>query len=231
MSAFDLIGPKRKRTTSRAKSAPSIPTPNPVPTSDPKIFVSPTEPLALHSLGQTSLIPEEHGVDILDLGSRVGIQRKTVADLYASMNDGRLSKQVQQVQNSPIFSYVVLLLEGNLFTLEVPMTDEQLSMALLTIQRSGYYLVYSKNLMYTVRIVPQIFSHFRRENHDLVNRPPNIQSDWRLTMLQLLPGIGSVKSKRILDRMGFPFEIKDREKLEGIVGKNTYQKIIEHWEG
>ena len=192
---------------------------------DLAVFVSPTEPAVLHALGTVALLPEEHGVDIIDLGSRTGIQRKTVTDLYASMHDGRLAKQISQRQSSELVINYVLLLEGTPFGLDSPLTEAQTSMALLTIQRAGYYYMQSRNLTHTATLIPQIFKHFRSDDHNLINRPPSIQSDWRLTFLQLLPGVGSVKAKRLLDEVGFPFVLENREKVRKIVGESSYAKI------
>lgn len=214
--------PSKNVLRSVSSSVPTVPT---VVGKDLAVFVSPTEPALLHTLGTISLLPEDHGVDILDLGSRTGIQRKTVADLYASMHDGRLSKQISQRQNSELVDNYVLLLEGTPFGLDSPLTEMQTSMALLTIQRAGYIYMQSKNLTHTVALVPSIFKHFRSNNHELVNRPPSIHSDWRLTMLQLLPGVGSVKAKRLVEELGFPFEFVDKDKVRKIVGESSWKKI------
>lgn len=189
------------------------------------VYVSPTEPAVLHTLGIVSLLPENHGVDVLDMVSGTGVQRKTLADLYASVNDGRLSKQVSQRQQSLNIINAVLLLEGASFKLDIPMTEDQIQIALLSIQRSGYYLIQSRNLSHTVELLPKVFRHFRQLEHGLINRPPTIVSDWRLTMLQLLPGIGIVKARRILDAVGFPFTLKDVEEIKKIVGPAAFAKI------
>lgn len=192
---------------------------------DSGIYVSPTEPPILHTLGIVSLLPESHGVDILDMISGTGVQRKTLPDLYASINDGRLSKQVNQRQQSMNIINAVLLLEGASFKLDIPMSENQIQLALLSIQRSGYYFIQTRNLSHTRELLPKIFNHFRQLEHGLINRPPSIISDWRLTMLQLLPGVGTVKAKRILDGVGFPFMLKDIEEVRKIVGPATFAKI------
>ena len=192
---------------------------------DSGIYVSPTEPPILHTLGIVSLLPENHGVDILDMISGTGVQRKTLPDLYASINDGRLSKQIGQRQQSLNVINAVLLLEGASFKLDIPMSENQIQLALLSIQRSGYYFIQTRNLSHTRELLPKIFHHFRQLEHGLINRPPNIISDWRLTMLQLLPGVGTVKAKRILDGVGFPFMLKDIEEVRKIVGPATFAKI------
>ena len=76
------------------------------------MFISPTEPKALHDLGVISMIPEDHGVDIMwnsKLGT-IGVQRKTFPDDFlSSMKDDRLNKEYIQMKQLDV---AVLLLEG-----------------------------------------------------------------------------------------------------------------------
>lgn len=192
----------------------------------PELFISPTEPAVLRALGTTSLLPETYGMDIFYMPTKLGIQRKTIPDLYASISDGRLSKQIAQRQSSDIEA--VLLVEGNPGNPITPMTEEQIWMAILSIQRSGYLYIQTRNLTHTLATVGSIVKYYDKPSHALVNRPPSIHSDWRLTLLQLLPGVGGVKAVKILSEMGFPFEIKDQDKFAKIVGKITYQKITDY---
>src|SRR5262249_19554092 len=62
--------------------------------------ISPTEPTELRRLGVVSSIPERHGVDVLATahGKLHGLQRKTVTDLIASREDGRLQKELLQMR-------------------------------------------------------------------------------------------------------------------------------------
>lgn len=76
------------------------------------MFVAPTEPPRLRDIGITSSLPEKFGVDIYwesELG-KVGVQRKVFpADFLASVNDGRLQREYQQMAE---LDFKVLLLEG-----------------------------------------------------------------------------------------------------------------------
>ena len=76
------------------------------------IIVAPTEPLALRSAAdRVSLFPEKMGADVLIVagGARVGVQRKEVKDLLASLDDGRLAGQLAQMRNSNLDCCVVLI--------------------------------------------------------------------------------------------------------------------------
>ena len=66
-----------------------------------KILCSPTEPRSLVAeLGKTSGKPEQYGVDFMWMshGFWYGVQRKQYPnDLEASLNDGRLQKELGQI--------------------------------------------------------------------------------------------------------------------------------------
>src|SRR3974390_1283048 len=75
------------------------------------MLVSPSEPPELRALGPTSTLCEQRGVDFLfasTLGP-VGVQRKEISDLLASVYDGRLAREVAQMAALP---YKVVLCEG-----------------------------------------------------------------------------------------------------------------------
>lgn len=78
------------------------------------MLVSPAEPKPFHALGKVSLRTEELGCDFLIVSKNhglVGVQRKTVDDLIASIqNDTRFAKELRQVNGS--VDLFVLLLEG-----------------------------------------------------------------------------------------------------------------------
>lgn len=75
---------------------------------------SPTEPKELKILGTVSSECEERGSDILcwypPAGGWMGIQRKEMQDLVASMGDGRLAEQIVKMKAN--VNQGVLLVEG-----------------------------------------------------------------------------------------------------------------------
>lgn len=78
-----------------------------------KILCSPTEPKALvKTLGKTSGKPESYGVDFMWKADDkwYGVQRKRFPDdLEASLADGRLAKEMGQIQG---IDQAFLILEG-----------------------------------------------------------------------------------------------------------------------
>ncbi len=78
-----------------------------------KVLCSPTEPKSLvRELGRTSSKPEKHGVDFMWMAGKrwYGVQRKQYPnDLEASLNDGRLAKELGQIDS---IDQAFLILEG-----------------------------------------------------------------------------------------------------------------------
>lgn len=79
---------------------------------DPIIFVSPTEPAALRSIGTVSQAVEAKGCDVLIVlpEHRIGIQRKTWIDLIMSLDDGRLANSIPKMD----MGVRVVIIEGKL---------------------------------------------------------------------------------------------------------------------
>lgn len=76
------------------------------------MLVAPTErPAPLQALGRTSSRPERMGVDFAFVahGQWCGVQRKELSDLIASVHDGRLQREVAQMQ---MLARRLLVVEG-----------------------------------------------------------------------------------------------------------------------
>ena len=73
------------------------------------LLVAPTEPPVLRALGVTTPVVESWGADYgwAVGGQKVGVQRKAFDDLLASITDGRLQKELVQLQACPVRWLVV----------------------------------------------------------------------------------------------------------------------------
>ena len=74
-----------------------------------RFLVSPTDgPLAKLLESATSSLPEKYGADVLAPTPKglIGWQRKTVADLIASISDGRLAEGLPKLKSLP-FSVLI----------------------------------------------------------------------------------------------------------------------------
>lgn len=182
------------------------------------ILVSPTEPLSIRQIGKVSTVPEKYGSDILliDGKHRIGIQRKEVTDLVASLYDGRLTRVMALMKE---LSQRFLFIEGRMsFTTDRELihpgsriTKAQIYGVLLSVQ-----VIHNVNLMFTtnlldtadtIRIIEKWLS--KSEHNSLMTRPKPVSSwgtrtsrDWALHILQGFPGIGASSAGSIFDHFG-----------------------------
>ena len=78
------------------------------------MLVSPAEPRQLRELGNTSSQPERWGADFLLYSKTVGmvgVQRKEINDLVASIDDDRLAREIPLLQR---LDMAIILIEGRL---------------------------------------------------------------------------------------------------------------------
>lgn len=215
------------------------------------IFVAPTEPPSLRTLGPANFTLTEHyGADFLIpvAGGFIGVQRKTVRDLLSSLTDGRLSHDALRMTD---LVYPVLLIEGYpTFTLDGLISgasgdpngirSNNFSKRsywglLLSAQEKGLFVVQSANLAETAEVLTEIETWAKKERHDAFNsRPKPSQSDvmtrrdWGIFLLQSFRGIGREVAGRIIDHFGgvplaFTVEEKELTGVRGVGAKRARQ--------
>ena len=164
------------------------------------------------------------------------VERKTIADLSASIKDGRLFKQAGKLASVPMQSMIIL--EGTSSMIQsFGLTREAIQGALVTL--SLVYkipLLRSRNPEETARLIlyaarqvqsygckqiyPRPFPYARRLK-DKYKR--------QIHVLQGLPGIGPARACLLLDKFGtlktiFNAPVNELEQIPGI-GKNTARQI------
>ena len=182
------------------------------------ILVAPTEPPELRALGMTALLPEEYGADYLFPANDglVAVQRKTMADLLASLQDGRLARELPLLHG---VEYPLLLVEGR------PVwTDAGLLLSHnAQFRREGWYgLCLSVQFAHNIAVVTTDdiadtiawFKHapswFERPDHrGLLIRPRPTDNfgnmapkDFAVHLLQSFPGIGPKIAEAIYNHFG-----------------------------
>jgi ERCC4-type nuclease len=211
------------------------------------ILIAPTEPAFLRSLGRTSSLPEKHGCDFLIpvAPSFVGVQRKAVSDLLASLTDGRLGKEVAQIASSTLLCQAILIIEG-----DVEWTNENILIQahhrftkdswygmLLSTQRAGLNILQTGSLKETSELLQYLPKYASRPHRSLLTRPKP-QSSWgkgtnasyASHLLQSFQGVGVVTAQAILDRFGGPpleWNVSEEElaSVPGI-GKLTARRLM-----
>ena len=180
---------------------------------DPTLLVAPTEPPELRRIGTTSSIPEHHGCDVVWTGADglVGVQRKELTDLFTSLRDGRLAKEVALMR---FLAVRVLLVEGRvrwsasgrLATAKCPFTREQLRGVLLSAQHRGLWVVHTDDVTDSAGAVLHLRSWLAKPRHvALAARPTAGQVDgraWGIHLLQSFPTIGPTTAAAVHDHFG-----------------------------
>lgn len=148
----------------------------------------------------------------------VGIQRKELSDLVASVRDGRLQKELAQMKALPLAAF---LIEGKeqwtndgLAMWSSSWTRSQHLGTLWGIQSRGFWLAYSQDLTQTIAWLSAFEKWLAKERHvSLAVRPgqrassvwgTSASEDYALHFLQGIPGVGIDIAKKIYDRFGVP---------------------------
>lgn len=213
-------------------------------------LVSPTEPLAIRVVGQVSSVPEMLGADVIWKGNAgmCGVQRKTVADLIASVRDGRLGKELEQMSR---LSFKALIVEGSpMWTTEGELLDgdvrshwsqKQHRGVLLSAQLKGVVVLGTRSHVETLDAIVQLAEWSERDEgrpSSLLNRGNGRPDGWgslsdRGTAIHFLSGIegvGPELAARIFDRFGrVPISWDcDSEELASVrgIGKKKLEKLL-----
>ena len=214
-----------------------------------RYLIAPTEPPTLRAIGTTPLATEKHGCDILGISTKaiVGFQRKTPEDLLASLSDGRLAKQIAQIQSSNVLTRAVLVLEGDfqwttdgmlLSNYNVGFQKTHLANLLIQIQISGLLLIQTDGLSNTISTVQAITQSLTKSSHQsLLRRPKQSLTSWgtktssafALHLLQSFDGIGPHTAQSIFSTFGripLSWDVTETElrKVPGI-GRNLAKSI------
>lgn len=212
------------------------------------VLVSPTEPAAIKALGQSSSVAERHGSDVL-WGCQhglCGVQRKEISDLVASMRDGRLGKEVAQMQ--PLEGLRALIVEGRprwttdgqLLDSYTTVTRDQLRGVLWTVRSKGIWVDWADDLTDTASLITALHAWSRKDRHDSLARagpaPRNGwgqvgNDDWAKHFLTALPGVGPQLAERIIDHfagvpMSWDVNEADLTKVPGL-GKVRARRLID----
>lgn len=218
------------------------------------ILCSPTEPEFFRNQlsAKISSQVEEHGVDFLwwvQGGKRLGVQRKQFpSDFINSLHDGRLVKEVQQMNKLDI---KVLVVEGyGVWSTEGELIDEhherRFQQSALYSILATFQILHQINVWQvrdqheTVRVIRSLQRWGEKENHSSLQRRPGPRTDhwgnrnseaWALHMLQSIDGVGPGLAANIYAKWGLPLRwtLEGAEMLEKVpgIGKAKAKKIWE----
>lgn len=188
---------------------------------NPTFLVSPTEPIMIRALGSTSIVPESYGVDIMwvepVVGGLVGVQRKEFTDLIASQGDGRLAKEIAQMQALAQATLIVegrphWTLDGQLVDSHHRWTRKQFNGLMRSVMGEGVMVEYTDSQGDTVARVEEIAHWTSKPGHHSLKRRPKAKAgdgwgkrtnrDTACWILQSVEGISRKTAEVILDAFG-----------------------------
>lgn len=228
----------------------------------PVIWHSPTERgeiirhLGRYSGGniKSSGIPESRGVDYVWEHNDTwhGVQRKELSDFLASLQDGRLAKEIGQMRASITMPMLVIEesagqpqwahpheLDGGTWAGYTgrPITWAALQKILLTIRAQGIGIAATSGPRQTAQWIVAMRDWSMKETHSIKGRPTPkddwgnaTNRDWQMHLLTALDGIGPKTANAILDHLGeSPIKVTvDEQTLCQIpgIGAVTARRII-----
>lgn len=208
------------------------------------ILVSPAEHTpAMRSLGRFSGKVEQYGVDAMWVAQRQlwGVQRKTWADLFASVRDDRLGKELGQ---ATALDVKVLALEGQMVTMadgsvavgRESWTREQVWGLGWSVRSKGWWIERTRDAAETAALCRALEAWSRKSTHHSLESRSKAKGIWGLDptereyalwLLQSLPGVGAGTAKAVFETLGVPFGWKVTEaelcKVPGIGKKKAAQ--------
>lgn len=213
------------------------------------MLISPTEQSHIfRPHGKTSSLPERHGCDFLIFtpSGPIGVQRKAIPDLLSSLNDGRLAKELAQIQSSHLLSHAILVIEGPLhWTNEGSLTISHTNFnksawygVLLSLQTTGVVTLQTESTEETLSLLMYLPSYFSKRNHRSLHTRPKQRSSWGTTsnrsfaihLLQSFSGVGPTTAEAIYAHMnGVPLQwtvtASELAEVPG-VGKLTARRLL-----
>lgn len=177
-------------------------------------------------------------------GKKCGIQRKELKDLLASVNDGRLAKELQQMQAANIGARLLIVEGKPQWTTDGTMmqnwgqtwTKRQLTGLLWSVQEAGVWISITDGLSETLETVSWFMTWCSKEHRSLVTRPgpgamwgtSPTDKEWGSHLLQGIPGIGPEIANRIVREfgrvpLGWNVEREEMMKVEGLGKKRVEQ--------
>ena len=187
---------------------------------------------------ETNLLPEGKGCDVLwsAHGSWYGVQRKEIQDLYASLSDGRMTKELGQMTHLGTVPW--LIIEGALDKLRRVVTVEQHTKIVNTIADRGVKVLATRNAQETGKVIDALVESTWANKHKTGTTRPKAAGawgtatsrEWAVHLLQGFDGIGPEVAARIVEKFGgvplaWTVGVEELMDVEG-VGKVRAGKLI-----
>lgn len=165
---------------------------------------------------KTSSIPEKHGCDLVipTKSGIIGFQRKTLPDLVASIQDGRLYYELNQINASATVTQAFLCVESSFSTTidgenytEANLPVGTLRSIVAKFQHHGVGYLPTTSPRDTVTAAYGVARYLASGRAGDIHRPKQVSNDWGKTdskayglfLLQSFPGVGPKVAEAIWD--------------------------------
>jgi len=176
------------------------------------MLISPAEPEPYRSLGKSSSLPERFGSDFLMFSpcfGRVGIQRKTIPDLVASVSDGRFQRELIDMKGLDLGIWVFegridWTSDGKLLSTRHAYRKEQHWAAIFSMLSEGFWILHSSGGTETCWLLSRLETWLKKTVHRGISGRPGPRKDlfgevdvegWQTHFLQGLPGMGVERAR------------------------------------
>lgn len=213
------------------------------------MLVSPAEPHEFYKVGTVSSTPEKYGADFLILGHgglRVGIQRKEISDLIASIYDGRVERELYQLKKLDVGIWIIegelrWTSDGQLLSQGRRTYTRGMHLGVLSsLSWNGYWTLSSTSTTDTIAVLSSLNQWFLKPHHGSLSARPSAKrnsnlgavdkQDEMIHIMQGFPGVGYEKAKLIVESYkGLPFSLITDPPLINLRGIGP--KIVKQIEG
>jgi ERCC4-type nuclease len=171
----------------------------------------------------------------------VGVQRKTVTDLVASLGDGRLQREITDMKGLDVGIWMIegnpeWTSDGQLLGSRTSYQKDQHMGLLFSLQSRSFWLATPTNQNESIGLLLTLQKWLRKKAHkSLLTRPGPEGSfgvvdrmDWQIHFLQGLPGVGYERARAIIDHYsGLPFRLDGGLRDVAGLGPKTARRIEE----
>ena len=195
----------------------------------PSFVLAPTErhPAMIGLLGKdgeggtVSMLPENKGCDVAWYvnGTWWGVQRKEIADFIASVQDGRLAREIAQMKAAEL-PIMVVVIEGRVqFTndgflmlgqRQTRVTKSQYNSMQWSLMDLGVHVSFTDSAYGTAEYIGGLARWSMKKTHNSMMRRPGpvapwgkvLNEDWALHLLQSFDGLGLDRARAVLKHFG-----------------------------
>ena len=191
------------------------------------MLISPAEPPEFRRpglLGTVSSLTERYGADFLltsPVFGLVGVQRKEIKDLVASIQDGRVEREIWQMKG---LSQAIWLIEGRLdWTSDGQLLSSTRSKytkanhlgVILSLQSRGFWILNSSSVPDSIELLLSLNRWLSKDRHESLSRRPSSstpfgsdRTDEQIHIMQGFAGVGYKVGKAIVEAYnGLPFQL------------------------